>query len=56
MTGIDEALHRASRSVILCDNKTKNAGITIDMVRFFNEVSIQQNESKRLDYLFTIPK
>ncbi len=48
MTGIDE--------VILCDNKTKNAGIAIDTVRLFNEVSVQKNESKQLGYLFTIPK
>ncbi len=48
MTGIDE--------VILCDNKAKNAGITIDTVRLFNEVSVQKNESKRLGYFFTIPK
>ena len=48
MTGIDE--------VILCDNKAKNAGIAIDTVRLFNEVSVQKNESKRLGYFFTIPK
>ena len=42
MTGIDE--------VILCDNKAKNAGIAIDMVRLFNEVSVQKNESKRAGY------
>ena len=48
MTGIDE--------VILCDNKAKNAGIDIDTVRLFNEASVQKNESKRLDYFFTIHK
>ena len=48
MTGIDE--------VILCGNKTKNAGIVIDTVRLFNVVSVQKNKSKQLGYLFTIPK
>jgi len=55
MTGINE--------IILCDNKAKNAGITypahtgvIDTARLFNEVNVQKNESKRLDYFFTIPK
>ena len=48
MTGIDE--------VILCDNKAKNAGIAIDTARFFNEVSVQKNESKRAGYFITIPK
>ncbi len=47
MTGIDE--------VILYDNKTKNAGIAIDTVRLFNEVSVQKNKSKQLGYLFTNP-
>ena len=47
MTGIDE--------VILCDNKAKNAGIAIDTVRLFNEVSVQKNELKRLGYFLTIP-
>ena len=47
MTGIDE--------FILCDNKAKNAGIAINTVRLFNEVSVQKNELKRLGYLFTIP-
>jgi len=48
MTGIDE--------VILCDNKAKNAGIAIDTVRLFNEVSVQKNESKRAGYFITISK
>ncbi len=48
MTGIDE--------IILCDNKAKNAGIAIDTVRLFNEVSVQKNESKQLGYFFSIPK
>jgi len=47
MTGIDE--------VVLCDNKAKNTGISIDTVRLFNEVSVQKNKSKRLGYFFTIP-
>ncbi len=46
MTGIDE--------VILCDNKAKNAGIAIDTVRLFNEVSMQKNESKWAGYFVTI--
>jgi hypothetical protein len=48
MTGSDE--------IILCDNKAKNAGIAIDTVRLFNEVSVQKNESKRAGYFITIPK
>jgi len=48
MTGIDK--------VILCDNKAKNAGIAMDTVRLFNEVSVQKNESKRAGYFITIPK
>ena len=48
MTGIDE--------VILCDNKAKNAGIAIDTVRLFDEVSVQKNESKLAGYFITIPK
>ena len=48
MTGIDE--------VILCDNKAKNAGIAVVTARLFNEVNVQKNESKQLDYFFTIPK
>ncbi|NOY96079.1 MAG: hypothetical protein GXO81_06820 [Chlorobi bacterium] len=48
MTGIDV--------IILCDNKAKNAGIAIvTTVRLFNEVSVQENESKRLGYFLTIP-
>ncbi len=42
--------------IILCDNKAKNAGIAIVTARLFNEVSVQENESKRLGYFFTIPK
>ena len=48
MTGIDE--------IILYDNKAKNTGIAIVTARLFNEVSVQENESKRLGYFFTIPK
>ena len=48
MTGIDE--------VILCDNKTKNAGIAAVTARFFDEVNVQMNESKQLGYFFTMPK
>jgi hypothetical protein len=47
MTGSDE--------IILCDNKAKNAGIAIDTVRLFNEVSVQKNESKWAGYFITIP-
>jgi hypothetical protein len=42
--------------VILCDNKTKNAGIAIVTARPFDEVNVQMNESKRLGYFFIIPK
>ena len=42
--------------VILCDNKTKNAGIAIVTARLFDEVNVQMNELKQLGYFFTIPK
>ena len=42
MTGIDE--------VIMCDNKTKNAGVAKATAKLFNKVNVQKNESKRLGY------
>ena len=47
MTRIDE--------VILCDNKAKNVGVAIDMVRLLNEDSVQKNKSKWTGYFITIP-